>query len=248
MKMKPHSTYLPYLGVILLTACSIQQKASEPLPLDPIAMFTETYRKSLAEYRSKYPQEYEMLKQAYIDAYAALPEYPTNWKEIDHDIEGSVWEKAAAQGRIADSSEEAKTHFIAEIYPAMWEEIMLTTDDSNTPQQVKQRKAICNIANFTIYPSECSMPPWVRINYSDNCGIVCLPHPMAHSEEWGDHYYLVRLETLSAEERELALWYDAENKALYKLRTQNDEDFLPKKNSLDAEYIKRRKTIKTQQH
>ena len=233
--MKAPLTYLPCLAALFLTACSIQQKTAAPQPLDPIAMYTETYRKSLAEYRSSYPQEYEALKQAYIDAYAALPEYPTNWKDVYHDIEGSVWEKAVAQGHIADTSKEAKTHFIAEIYPAMWEEIMLSTDGSNTPQQVKQRKAICNIANFTIYPSECSMPPWVRINYSDNCGIVCLPHPMAHSEEWGDHYYLVRLESLSAEEQELALWYDTENKALYKRRTQNDEDFLQKRNSLHAE-------------
>lgn len=242
--MNPHSTYLPYLSVILLSACCFQQKPTEPLVVDPIAIYTETYRNALAEYRSKYPQEYEMLKQAYIEAYAALPEYPTNWKEVYHDIEGSVWEKAVAQGRIADSSKEAKTHFIAEIYPAMWEEIMLSTDSSNTPQQVKQRKAICNIANFTIYPNECSMPPWVRINYSDNCGIVCLPHPKAHTEEWRDHYYLVRLESLSAEEQELAQWYDAENKALYKLRTQDYEDFSKKQKSLNEEYAKRRQAIK----
>ncbi len=246
--MKKSFRYIPFLGVILMSACCFQQKPTEPLPFNPLAAFTESYRKALAEYRSKYPQEYKTLKQAYIEAYAALPGYPTTWKEIDHDIEGSVWQKLAAEGHIENTSEEAKTHFLSEIYPAMWEEIMRSTDGSNTPQQVKQRQAICNICNYTLNPSECSMPPWVQINYSDSCGIVCLPHPMAHTEEWRDHYYHVQLELLSDEERALALWYDAERKALYKERTQNYEDFSKKEKSLNEQYAKQRQAIKKGRH
>ena len=92
------------------------------------------------------------------------------------------------------------------------------------------------------------MPPWVQINYSDSCGIVYLPHPMAHTEEWRDHYYHVQLELLSDEERALALWYDAERKALYKERTQNYEDFSKKEKSLNEQYAKQRQAIKKGRH
>ncbi len=183
--------------------------------IDPVKEYTDSYRKNMQEFRSKYPQEYERLKQAYIEAYAALPERAPTWDEIAPDLESSVWKKLAAQGRITDASEKAKRLFINEVYPAMWEEIMQETDGSNTPQQIKQRMAICNLGNYTIEASDCCMPPWVRMNYRDDSGIVCLPHPLAHTEEWRDHHHYTRIEALSPLEQELALWYRQNVEPLY---------------------------------
>jgi len=120
---------------------------------------------------------------------------------------------------------------------ALWEEIAAETDTSDTPENLRRRKAICNLYNYELAHNDCSMPPSTQHYipaHIEHANIVCIPHPDEKLALRGYDCY-VRHETLSPKHQEVVRWYKGERKKLF----DNNEWWTEKQDTLLQEYHRR---------
>ena len=196
------------LLLIILSSLAIGACQQTELQLiNPLDSYTEGYRADLTEFRKKYPQETAEFKTELIQGYASLKEMdrlPEN-NNLYHDI--AIWKQLVKDGKLDALPADIRDHKYGApfgVYAALWEEIAQETTTANTPENLQRRIALCNLYNYELATSNCSIPPGERYMiapFLTQAGICIIPDPV-HGKSGIDIY--VRQETISAEQRDLA--------------------------------------------
>lgn len=231
--------FLFILSALAIGAC----QQTEPQLINPLDSYTEGYRADLSEFRKKYPQETAEFKTALIQGYASLKE--TNRMPANDNLylNIAIWKHLVKDGTLNDLPAEIRDHQHGApfgVYAALWEEIAKETTTANTPENLQQRVALCNLHNYELATSNCNIPPGENGMISPfltQAGICIIPDPV-YGKSGIDIY--VRQETISAEQRALAAWYYRELISAYSLPS---EEYVKKAKELPEEYFRKLKEL-----
>lgn len=229
--------------IVGLCSCQHESSPGSSIP-DLVEQYGVEYRKNLAEFRRKYPAVLAEFKQALISAYAALPETVVDDDDYMPNLEYKVWKKMRETPSFESLPPDIRNSefgLLHGVYEALWEEIAAETDSSDSPENVKRRKAICNLYNYELEMSECCIPPKLECYiypHVEKVGIVRVPHL---NPEWGlkGNTRYVRMETLSPKHQELVKWYIAARAHLFSQYSSQTDVLQEKRDSLLSEYYSR---------
>ena len=239
-----------YLFILMLLPCMVglcscqhESSTGSSVP-DLVEQYGVEYRKNLAEFRRKYPAALADFKQALISAYAALPETVVDDDDYMPNLEYRVWKKLRETPSFESLPPDIRNSefgLLHGVYEALWEEIAAETDSSDSPENVKRCKAICNLYNYELEKSECCMPPKLEYYiypHVEKVGIVRVPHL---NPEWGlkGNTRYVRMETLSPKHQELVKWYIAASAHLFSQYSSQSGVLHEKLDSLLLDYYSR---------
>ena len=221
---------------LLMTACQWQSAEKAAILANPLECFGEGYRNDLADFRAKYPQELHLYKTALIDCYAGLPEAAYGLDNHPQDRDMELWVQFVKAGKL-NALPIDRRQAPGGMLIALWEEIAAETDAADTPENLRRRKAICNLYNYELAHNDCSMPPSIQHYipaHIEHANIICIPHSDEKLALRGYDRY-VRPETLSPKHQQVARWYKEERAKLF----NNNEWWTEKQKTLLQEYHRR---------
>lgn len=231
-----------------LVSCQ-QEQMSRPLMQNPIERYGAEYRANLEEFRTLYPEAFSDFKDALIGSYAELPEEGISYEQLPLDLDRVVWKKLVKSASFKELPLDIRSSAFGcpyGLYVALWEEIAAETDTSDSAENLKRRKAICNLFNYELEISECGMPPGVQFYIAphiEHANIVHIPHSTPELGMKG-HTRYVRKENLSPRQQELVTWYLSAKTRIYQEYGSQSEELYNQLDTLLSDYYLRWKATR----